>query len=1039
MREYIGKRRGELEPHLFAVAEEAYRSMIRMRKNQSIIVSGESGAGKTQSAKYIMRYFAIVDDLEKKAISQSNLSLGIPMEKLDSPMGGLPGMTEIEEAVLSTNPIMEAFGNAKTTRNDNSSRFGKYLEIQFSPPDRATGKVQIMGARMRTYLLERSRLIFQPDTERNYHIFYQICAAVPAAERKELALASWDQWYYLKQGKNGTIKGVDDASEFEITQKALSTIGIQVSKQWYLFRVCAALLHIGNIKIRRVSDDEATIDDLDPHMNHACRLLGLDVQEFKKWIIRRQISTRFEKIQKNLNEYQATVARDSIAKYIYTALFGWIVKTINRNLAIESPPAGSTFIGVLDIYGFEHFQKNSFEQFCINYANEKLQQEFNQHVFKLEQEEYVAEKINWSFIDFNDNQPCINMIEGRLGILDLLDEESRMPSGSDGSFIQKLYRQFDQHKFFDKPRFGQESFTVRHYAVPVNYDAQGFLEKNKDSVNEEQLSVLLSSNFDFFAEVINEACADSMEDRMATMGPGTKKVQKTLGSMFKGSLIKLMDTINSTEAHYIRCIKPNMAKAAFEFEPQMVLQQLRACGVLETIRISCAGYPSRWTYEEFADRYYLLIKSSLWKKSPKELTTLIIKDRINDVDKYQMGTTKAFMRAGMLAYLEKLRSDRIAECVTRIQKNVKRFVAQKNYANLKHAALTIQRYTRGMLARNEYYRLRHEHAALVFQKYIRRFLCRRRYRIARGAIIKMQRAHRARVMRRERLKHMCWDATVKIQATWRMYQARREYLRKLHFIVLVQSYIRRRQAKKLFRSLRAEAHDVSKFKEKNFHLENKVVELSRAVQSREFDKKDLVNKITDLENQLQGWKDKYERLVDLQNDREFELSTVKRQLESLREIKAQMQKELDNVHLVVRAKEDEIEKLKSEVEKQREDLKDLVRVKKAAADDEVVADLKQENANLKDQLSRVLSGKWKPESLDAQRRQRNANNIFQNVSPSTSFNDTGPFKAGRRVGGMAGQLPPKLNTNLTSPVLRDEEPLVYDEVRLYCLFYNNYP
>ena len=329
-----------------------------------------------------------------------------------------------------------------------------------------------------------------------------MCAAVPGAERKELGLGNWDTFTYLNQGGVGTVPGVDDAAEFGITQRALSTVGIPVSTQWDIFKICAALLHIGNIKIN-AERDECNISDSDPSMLHACKLLSVDPSEFKKWITKKQITTRSEKIVTNLNQYQATIGKDSIARFIYTMLFDWLVKVINKNLDKEEEAVGS-FIGVLDIYGFEHFKKNSFEQFCINYANEKLQQEFNQHVFKLQQEEYMAEQITWSMIDFNDNQPCIDLIENKLGILDLLDEESRLPSGTDTSLVTKLHQRFAvaTQKFFEKPRFAQNAFTIKHYACDVTYDIDGFLEKNKDTVSDEQMSVLNASSFPFLLEII---------------------------------------------------------------------------------------------------------------------------------------------------------------------------------------------------------------------------------------------------------------------------------------------------------------------------------------------------------------------------------------------------------------------------------------------------------------------------------------------------------------------------------------------------------
>ncbi|KAJ3008377.1 hypothetical protein NUW54_g3175 [Trametes sanguinea] len=673
---YNGRRRGELEPHLFAIAEDAYTAMSRDGTGQTIIVSGESGAGKTESAKFIMRYLASVNPPNSKSRGKTKTSLD--------------ESSEVERQILATNPVLEAFGNAKTTRNDNSSRFGKYIQILFD------GDQEIVGARIRTYLLERSRVVFQPLTERNYHIFYQLCAGAPLKERKDLGLdTDVTKFQYLNQGgpSSTPIPGVDDAEEFRQTQTALSTIGISVEKQWAVFKLLSALLHLGNIKITAMRNDSA-IDDTDPALQLATRFLGVPLAEFKKWTIKKQITTRSEKIVTSLNSAQATVVRDSVAKFVYACLFEWLVAIVNESLAGENGEAASRaemFIGVLDIYGFEHFKKNSFEQFSINYANEKLQQEFNQHVFKLEQEEYVREKINWTFIEFSDNQPCIDIIEGKLGVMALLDEESRLPSGTDQSFLQKLHNQLakpENAKVFKKPRFGNSAFTIAHYALDVTYEVEGFLEKNRDTVPDEHMALLQNTKNAFLKEVLDAAFAatkppeaappssptvsdsPSGGNRRASVipdpgrqslissavsGSGPKRPggvtkKPTQASIFKASLVNLMDTLNVTNVHYIRCIKPNEQKRAWEFTPQQVLGQLRACGVLETIRISCAGYPSRWTYEEFAERYYMLVHSSEWEPMIKNLElkplcARILEKTINDPDKYQPGLTKIFFRA----------------------------------------------------------------------------------------------------------------------------------------------------------------------------------------------------------------------------------------------------------------------------------------------------------------------------------------------------------------------------------------------------------
>lgn len=321
-------------------------------------------------------------------------------------------------------------------------------------------------------------------------------------------MGEWNTFHYLNQSGTGTIPGVDDVAEFELTQKSLSLVGISNEQQSQIFKLLAALLHIGNIEVGGRSD--ASIPDADPALLIVTKLLGIKTAEFKKWLTRRQIITRSDKIVKNLSIVQSLVVRDSVAKYIYANLFEWLVKVVNDSLSCQEEGKARTFIGVLDIYGFEHFKKNSFEQFCINYANEKLQQQFNQHVFKLEQEEYIKEKIEWKFIEFSDNQKCIEVIEAKLGILSLLDEESRMPSGTDQGFCNKLFSNFSDPKYknyFKKPRFSNSAFTVVHYAHDVEYDSEGFIDKNKDTVPDELLNLLQTANNSFLVEMLQTATA----------------------------------------------------------------------------------------------------------------------------------------------------------------------------------------------------------------------------------------------------------------------------------------------------------------------------------------------------------------------------------------------------------------------------------------------------------------------------------------------------------------------------------------------------
>nr|KMM67387.1 myosin-2 [Coccidioides posadasii RMSCC 3488] len=827
---YAGKQRASQAPHLFAIAEEAFADMLRDSRNQTIVVSGESGAGKTES----------------------------PDNPGTFATGRADSISKTEEQILATNPVMEAFGNAKTTRNDNSSRFGKYIEIMFD------SETNIIGAKIRTYLLERSRLVFQPLKERNYHIFYQLVAGATDSERQDLNLLSIEEFDYLNQGGTPIIDGVDDKAEFEATKKSLTTIGVSTETQTEIFRVLAALLHLGNVKITATRTD-SSLSSSEPSLVNACEMLGINPAGFAKWIVKKQLTTRGEKIISNLTQQQAIVVRDSVAKFIYSSLFDWLVDIINRSLATDEVlNRVASFIGVLDIYGFEHFAKNSFEQFCINYANEKLQQEFNQHVFKLEQEEYVREQIDWTFIDFSDNQPCIDLIEGKLGILSLLDEESRLPMGSDEQFVTKLHHNFaaDKQKFYKKPRFGKSSFTVCHYAIDVTYESDGFIEKNRDTVPDEQMEILKNSSNQFLRDVLAAASAVREKDSAsvssrAVAAPGRKigvavNRKPTLGGIFKSSLIELMNTINSTDVHYIRCIKPNEGKESWKFEGPMVLSQLRACGVLETVRISCAGYPTRWTYEEFALRYYMLCHSSQWTSEIRDMGHAILQKALGDAshqkgDKYQLGLTKIFFRAGMLAFLENLRTSRLNECAIMIQKNLKCKYYRRRYLEARESILTTQSLMRGFLARKSANEARKIKAATTIQRVWRGQKERKRYLAIRQNVILFESLAKGYLCRRNIMDTILGNAAKVIQRafrTWRQLRAWRQYRKK---VVIVQNLWRGKTARREYRKLREEARDL---KQISYKLENKVVELTQALGSLKQQNKALVSQVENYEGQL---------------------------------------------------------------------------------------------------------------------------------------------------------------------------------------------
>ncbi|KAI8633119.1 P-loop containing nucleoside triphosphate hydrolase protein [Xylariaceae sp. FL1651] len=904
---YAGKQRETQAPHLFAIAEEAFMKMIKDGRNQTVVVSGESGAGKTVSAKYIMRYFAT-------------------RESPDNPGGrskkGAESMSETEEQILATNPIMEAFGNAKTTRNDNSSRFGKYIEIMFDD------KRNIIGARIRTYLLERSRLVFQPLKERNYHIFYQFLAGATDKERQELGLLPVEQFDYLNQGNAPIIDGVDDKAEYLATKSSLKTIGVDDAQQAGIFNLLAGLLHLGNVKIG-ASRNDSVLAPTEPSLERACAILGIDATNFAKWIVKKQLITRGEKIVSNLTQQQAIVVRDSVAKYIYSSLFDWLVEIINRSLAADEVLSRvNSFIGVLDIYGFEHFAKNSFEQFCINYANEKLQQQFNSHVFRLEQEEYVREQIDWTFIEFSDNQPCIDLIEGKLGILSLLDEESRLPMGTDEQFVTKLHHNFsgDKNKFYKKPRFGKSAFTVCHYAIDVTYESEGFIEKNRDTVPDEHMEVLRNSTNRFLkqvltaASVVREKDVASSSSAVARPAAGRKigvavNRKPTLGGIFRSSLIELMTTIGNTNVHYIRCIKPNEAKEAWKFEGPMVLSQLRACGVLETIRISCAGYPGRWTYEEFALRYYLLIPSTRWQTEIRQLVKEILTQALGSLsgtgnDNYQLGLTKIFFRAGMLANLENLRQSRMSEAAIMIQKNLKAKYYRRKYLEARESIIAFQTLSRASATRVKAQELRTIKAATTIQRVWRGQKQRKAFLQIRNNVILAQATAKGYLRRKQIMETRVGNAVILIQRVWRARRQLRSFRNYRKKVVLVQSLWRGRRARKGYKTMREEARDL---KQISYKLENKVVELTQSLGTMKTQNKALLSQVENYESQIKSWKSRHNALETRTKELQAEANQAGiavAKLQAMEEDMKKLQQNFDESTMNVKRMQEEERELK---------------------------------------------------------------------------------------------------------------------------------
>uniref|UniRef100_A0A8C4HI68 Myosin VAa n=1 Tax=Dicentrarchus labrax TaxID=13489 RepID=A0A8C4HI68_DICLA len=904
---YSGQNMGDMDPHIFAVAEEAYKQMARDERNQSIIVSGESGAGKTVSAKYAMRYFATVSG----SASEAN----------------------VEEKVLASNPIMEAIGNAKTTRNDNSSRFGKYIEIGFDT------RFRIIGANMRTYLLEKSRVVFQADEERNYHIFYQLCASSHLPEFKNLKLSNANDFLYTRQGRSPVIGGVDDTKELSTTRNAFTLLGINESYQMGLFQVLAAILHLGNVEIKDRDSDSSVIPPNNRHLTAFCELVGVTYQDMSQWLCHRKLKTATETYVKPLPRLQATNARDALSKHIYAKLFNWIVEHVNK--ALITNVKQHSFIGVLDIYGFETFEINSFEQFCINYANEKLQQQFNMHVFKLEQEEYMKEQIPWTLIDFYDNQPCINLIEAKMGILDLLDEECKMPKGSDDSWAQKLYNtHLKTSSLFEKPRMSNRAFIIKHFADKVEYQCDGFLEKNKDTVNEEQINVLKASKFELLMELFHDG-EKAISPTGQVQGTGgrtrlsikpdksrdskSKEHKKTVGCQFRNSLQMLMETLNATTPHYVRCIKPNDFKMAFTFDPKRAVQQLRACGVLETIRISAAGFPSRWTYQEFFSRYRVLMKQKDVLPDKKLTCKNVLEKLVQDQDKYQFGKTKIFFRAGQVAYLEKLRADKLRAACIRIQKTIRCWLARKKYLRKRSAAITIQRFTRGYQARwsrkLNLEQLLREHKAVIIQRHVRGWLAR------------------------------CW------------------YKRCLVSIVVLQCCIRRMRARRELKKLKIEARSVEHFKKLNKGMENKIMQLQRRIDEQSKENRSVNEKLVGLENsytaeseRMRGELNRLRGVEEEAKKKTNQVTSLLEELEKLRKELSATQQEKKTIEDWAQTYRNEMEKMVSELKEQngslkkdKDDLNRMIQEQSQQMTEKMVRSIAQETQQLETDLNEERS------------------------------------------------------------------------------------
>uniref|UniRef100_A0A674IS82 Myosin VIIB n=1 Tax=Terrapene triunguis TaxID=2587831 RepID=A0A674IS82_9SAUR len=722
---YSNKRIGELPPHVFAIADNCYFNMKRNKRDQCCVISGESGAGKTESTKLILQFLA--------AISGQH--------------------SWIEQQILEANPILEAFGNAKTIRNDNSSRFGKYIDIHFNRSS------VIEGARIEQFLLEKSRVCRQAPEERNYHIFYCMLMGMNLEQKKMLNLGTASEYTYLTMGDCTSCDGRNDAKEYAHIRSAMKVLMFSDSEHWDISKLLAAILHLGNVEFEAAVYDNLDCSDVldSSYFSVATKLLEVDPGELQNSLTNHSIIIRGESVSMPLSVAKAADGRDAFVKGIYGHLFLWIVNKINA--ATFNPPSQDSkslrrSIGLLDIFGFENFNTNSFEQLCINFANEHLQQFFVRHVFKLEQEEYLAEHISWSHIDFTDNHQALEVIALKpMNIVSLIDEESKFPKGTDATLLNKINSHHGKSKVYLPPRSVHDTkFGISHFAGIVYYQSKGFLEKNRDMLSSNIMQLVYSSKNKFLRQIFQ------VETTVATLGRGsikhlraehilkgsdTTKRLSTLGGQFKQSLEQLMKILGSCQPYFIRCIKPNDYKKPLLFDRELCIRQLRYSGMMETIRIRKAGYPIRYSFAEFFERYRVLLPMSTREQD--------YHDMVLEVQRDKALTEKAIL----------------------IQKVLRGFKDRKQFLKQRQAAVKLQAAWRGYYGRKNFrlILLGVERLQALFRS--RRLA--KQYEIARASVIKFQALCRGYLMRQKTAEQM--KAVGVIQAYARGMFARRSFQR----------------------------------------------------------------------------------------------------------------------------------------------------------------------------------------------------------------------------------------------------------------------
>uniref|UniRef100_A0A8C3DKK5 Myosin VIIB n=1 Tax=Corvus moneduloides TaxID=1196302 RepID=A0A8C3DKK5_CORMO len=735
IRLYCNKRIGELPPHVFAIADNCYFNMKRNKRDQCCVISGESGAGKTESTKLILQFLAAVSGQH----------------------------SWIEQQILEANPILEAFGNAKTIRNDNSSRFGKYIDIHFNQ----NGVIE--GARIEQFLLEKSRVCRQAPEERNYHIFYCMLMGMNTEQKKMLNLGTASEYTYLTMGNCMSCDGRNDAKDYAHIRSAMKILMFSDSEHWDISKLLAAILHLGNVEFQAAVYDNLDCSDVmdSPHFSIATKLLEVDSSELQNSLTNLSIIVRGESVSRPLNVVQAADGRDAFVKGIYGRIFLWIVNKINSaifNPTSQKPKDRRQSIGLLDIFGFENFSNNSFEQLCINIANEHLQQFFVHHVFKLEQEEYLAEHIAWNNIDFTDNRQALEVIALKpMNIISLIDEESRFPKGTDATMLVKINSLHGKSKVYIPPKSVHDTkFGINHFAGVVFYESKDFLEKNRDTLSANVMQVVHSSKNKFLREIFQ--------------GLDTTKRLSTLGGQFKQSLEKLMKILEQCQPYFIRCIKPNDYKKPLLFDRELCIKQLRYSGMMETIQIRKAGYPIRYSFEEFFERYRVLLPWSLRQQNDVRQSCISIsKEVLGKDESWQVGRTKIFLKDHHDTVLELQRQNVLTDKV-----------------------LLIQKVMRGLKDRSKF--LKQRKSAVAIQSAWRGYCCRKEFRMVLLGFGRLQALYRSRQLAQQ------YEATrariIRFQAMCRGYLVRQKVAEQRKAVRVIQAYARGMFARQTYRRIK---------------------------------------------------------------------------------------------------------------------------------------------------------------------------------------------------------------------------------------------